>query len=69
MKKEKPVGYKSPQCKYCGRKEELRFGGCFDCADIEAMFIDREDIEGNNYEDWNKGELLAYIIRKVLDYK
>lgn len=24
-------------CKCCGRKEELRFGFCFDCAECESV--------------------------------
>lgn len=66
-KHDKPEGIKDG-CKYCGRKEEVRMGGCFQCADMESMFFDREDMWDNDYSDWSKGELLAYIIRKAMSY-
>lgn len=27
------------KCKSCGRKKELRFGHCFQCADIESVIV------------------------------
>lgn len=68
MKKEKPEVYKAPQCMFCGSKEELRFGGCFDCAELQSIFIDRTDMNDNDYSDWNKNEILAHIIRKAMRY-
>ena len=60
--------YKSPQCMFCGRILELRFGGCFDCANLQSIFIDRTDMNDNDYSDWNKSEILALIIRKAMNY-
>lgn len=68
MKKEKPEVYKNPQCMFCGRKLDLRFGGCFDCANLQSILIDNEDMEGNDYSEWNKNEKLAFIIRKSMKY-
>ncbi len=28
------------KCKCCGRKQELRFGICFDCADAESVIVE-----------------------------
>lgn len=64
-KHDRPVGFETG-CKYCGRDEELRFGGCFECADMESIFIDGEDMWDNDYSDWKKSEVLAYIIRKSM---
>lgn len=67
-KHEKPKGAAKDACKYCERTEDTRLGGCFDCADMESMFFDRTDMYDNDYSDWSKGELLAYIIRKSMSY-
>ncbi len=65
---EKPIIYQNPQCMFCGRQLELRFGGCFDCADLQAILVDGEDMAGNSYADWSKSQILAHIIRKVMKY-
>lgn len=31
-------------CKCCGRKEELRLGFCFDCAECESVIADGTDM-------------------------
>lgn len=67
-KHEKPEGFKNG-CLYCGRDEELRLGGCFECADLEAMLIDKMDMYENDYSDWTDKELLAFIIRRAMSYK
>ena len=65
---EKPTIYQNPQCMFCGRNLELRFGGCFDCADLQSILIDGEDMEGKDYSKWNRSQILAHIIRKAMKY-
>lgn len=69
MKIDKPEVYQKPQCMFCGRCLELRFGGCWDCANLQSILIDRTDMDNNDYSDWNKSEVLAHIVRKVMKYK
>ena len=64
----KPEAYQKPKCMFCGRELELRFGGCFDCAELQSILIDGEDMEGKDYTDWNKSQILAHIIRKAMKY-
>lgn len=52
-------------CIYCGYQGELRFGGCFDCANMESLFIDGETMY-EDCSDWNKKEVLMYVIRKSM---
>ena len=35
-------------CKFCGKGRELRFGGCFECADAESIIAEGRDM-------WDKG--------------
>lgn len=32
------------KCKACGRKQELRYGYCFDCAEAESIIRDGVDM-------------------------
>lgn len=66
-KHNKPSQASTNECKYCLRNKELRFGGCFDCADMESIFFDRTDMWDNDYSDWTKGEILAHIIRTSMN--
>lgn len=68
MKKEKPEVYQKPQCMFCGRNLELRFGGCWECANLQAILIEGHDMDDNDYSDWNKSQILAHIIRKAMKY-
>lgn len=68
MKIEKPETYQKPQCMFCGRTLELRFGGCWDCANLQAILIEGHDMDDNDYSDWNKSQILAHIIRKAMKY-
>lgn len=58
------------QCKFCGNERELREGGCWDCADAEAVIdegLDMYDkgIDGQpNVPAKSAGQKLKLLINK-----
>lgn len=63
-----PKGFKKG-CNVCGRDLELRLGFCFDCATLQAMLIDGEDMDDNDCSHWTKTQLLAHIVRNAMRYQ
>lgn len=63
---QKPTAYENPKCSCCGRKEDLRLGWCFECANSQAMLIDGKDMYDNDCSNWNKSEVLMFIVRKAM---
>lgn len=67
---QKPEVFKNPMCTICGRDEELRLGFCFECANLQAMLIDGNTmLDNEDVSDWNKSELLAFIVRTAMGYQ
>jgi hypothetical protein len=58
------------QCKFCGQNKDLRFGGCFDCAEAEAIIdegLDMKDVGVGGEKDkaaTYPGEKLKMLIER-----
>jgi hypothetical protein len=42
------------KCLCCNKDKELRFGVCFDCAEIQSIIVDGTDMRENGLKEDNK---------------
>jgi len=61
------------KCKCCNRKEDLRMGFCFDCAECESVIADGLDMYDNEIQKQEGMSTamsrLQYILKKYITFK
>ena len=57
------------QCKFCGKESDLRMGGCFDCAEAEAIIAEGLDMydKGIGGEENVKAKYPGQKLKMLID--
>lgn len=52
------------QCKFCGQTKDLREGGCWECANAEAIIDEGLDMYDKGIKDASPGQKLKLLIER-----